>query len=705
MHVRRFPPLSISSPGLSAMRYSILLLVAVLCLPLINASPAAAQDGAKTVEYYGYNDCIELTNATTRVVLCPAAGGRILEYSAGGENILYLPPGNEGWTWEPNGPRDSKQRRRASMDAGRFDIGPEKMVRRGSVLWMGRWDGKITGDRKATLTSQFDESSGVRLVREFELADSGTELSCTQTIINESDKSVSLCHWSRTFARGGGVAIVPRSEHSRFPHGYVMYDDANRLLFQPEDPAIQFDDERVVIKSAPKFPKLGFDSHAGWMAYLAPGDQLFVKRFATYPGRAYNEFAGLTMSVWYPERDRVELEPIGPAETLAPRQRASFTEVWWLLNHPFSDDASSIDFAAIDKQVKSETKAPRRAGGNSIASPVVHADRSVTLQLVAPQASNVRVRVAGRTFSMDRDNTGLWSFTTNPLPAGIHDYTFQVDGASITDPRNRWVKKWLTCANMFEIPGTPPLLTEQQSVPHGTAHHEVYRSSTTKGERSVIVYTPPGYDAASDKTYPLVVLCHGFGDDQTAWTEVGRCHWIVDNLIHQGKIEPMIIAMPHGHPIPVSERLTSDDYRDRNDQLMTDDVVKDLLPFLEQNYRIGTERNDRAITGLSMGGGHSIRTALRYPESFAWIGAFSAAAPQGELNVEFPDVANRVSENPFRLFWIACGTEDFLLQRNRSFNEGLNELGIAHTYVETNGAHDWGVWRDYLPQFLQRVFR
>jgi len=236
-------------------------------------------------------------------------------------------------------------------------------------------------------------------------------------------------------------------------------------------------------------------------------------------------------------------------------------------------------------------------------------------------------------------------------------------------------------------------------------HHHIYHSETTDAERSVLVYTPPGYQPTDDRTYPVVVLCHGFGDDQTAWTEVGRSHLITDNLIHQGKIEPMIIVMPYGHPVPLAERAWSEDYRERNDQAMLADVVNDLLPMVERMYRVKTSREDRAIVGLSMGGGHSISGGLRHPDQFAWVGAFSAAAPQADLDKEYANLSERIAEHPHRLFWIACGKDDFLIERNRSFNDQLNQRGIEHTYIETDGGHSWPIWRDYLPQFLQRIFR
>jgi|GEM_PF-5516838 len=175
-----------------------------------------AVEGAKVATYYGYDDCIQLSNDHTTVTLCPGAGGRVLEYSLNGKNVLYLPKGNEGWRYKPGGEQ-------GSMDAGRFDIGPEKVVKRGPLLWMGEWKGEVTGDRAAKLTSQVDPMSGVQLTRSFELAEDSSHLICTQTIHNVSQSPVSLCHWSRTFAVGRGIAVVPRSPNPRFPNGYVMY--------------------------------------------------------------------------------------------------------------------------------------------------------------------------------------------------------------------------------------------------------------------------------------------------------------------------------------------------------------------------------------------------------------------------------------------------------------------------------------------------
>ena len=244
------------------------------------------------------------------------------------------------------------------MNAGRFDIGPEKVVKRGPLLWMGEWQGEVTGDRSARLTSQVDPVSGVRLTRDFRLATNSSHLICTQTIHNVSDKPVSLCHWSRTFAVGEGIAIVPRSPLGRFPKGWVMYSDGKNIIIDPEDSNVDATANEVIVTSAPKYPKLGFDSMSGWLAYLAPTDQLFVKRFRTFPERGYNEVAGLTVSVWYPkDRPTVELEPIGPAAMLKPGERASFAEEWWLLPYRFPTSRKA-NMKEIRTAIEQQTSRP-----------------------------------------------------------------------------------------------------------------------------------------------------------------------------------------------------------------------------------------------------------------------------------------------------------------------------------------------------------
>jgi enterochelin esterase family protein len=333
----------------------------------------------------------------------------------------------------------------------------------------------------------------------------------------------------------------------------------------------------------------------------------------------------------------------------------------------------------------------------------------VTFRLRADQAEEVFVQgIAGlEPKPMAKNADGLWETTVGPLAPELYSYQFNVDGMSVIDPHNRRVKKWLSLDSLVEVPGEPPLLHEQQPVPHGVIHRHVYRSATTGSERNVLVYTPPGYSNDQTERFPLVLLLHGYGDDESAWTEVGRAHSIADNLLDQGQMRPSIIAMPYGHPLPIELRASFDDYANRNVGWMEKDLLDDLLPYLMTNFRLQDGRQHRAIVGLSMGGGQSLRIGLRHLDTFAWIGGFSSSAPQRKLSQQFAHLLEDVStaNDRIRLLWIGCGRDDFLAERNQRFVDWLSENELHHTYRPTAGAHDWSVWRKYLAEFLPQLFR
>lgn len=327
-------------------------LALALTLPLL---PASEPEGVRRVALLNYPDCIELSNPGTTVVLGHHVGGRVLSYRSRGREALYLSPEEAGW-------RERGPAKPAVVTAGRFDIGPEYLVPRREKLWSGAWTAEVIGPRAARLTSQPDEATGVQLVREFRLDPVTSHLACTQIIRNVSREPKAWCHWSRTFAQHGGIGVVPLTPaQSKFPRGYVMYEPGpqSAIRARPTDPNIRVRDGFLEVLGPPAFPKLGFDAHAGWFAYQMPNDLLFVKRYATYPDRVYNEVAGLTLSIWYPTADRVpavELEPIGPREDLAPGGSAAFTEHWWLLEHPFPRPGAALDLARLAAQVAAETK-------------------------------------------------------------------------------------------------------------------------------------------------------------------------------------------------------------------------------------------------------------------------------------------------------------------------------------------------------------
>ncbi len=321
------------------------LLRAVMLAAISSMAGAADFAGARMVDERGYTGCVELSNETTRVVLEPNLGGRVLRYALRGTEALYQDPTFDGATRDTPG-------RGALIPGGRFDIGPEATRPPRPVFWLGRWRVEITGDRAARLTSEVDPQTGLQLVRDFRLDPSASHLACTQTIINRGGTPRAACHWSRTLADGGGICVVPVNPASRYPKGYLTYAPEGFLLFRPpEEPNVSVRDGALLIIGPPQQKKFAVDVSEGWLAYLTRAGLLLVKRFAVYPDRTYGEIAGNAVSIWYSEERACELEPIGPMETLAPGARASFTEHWWL--HPFVFPArrTDVDLAAVRRMV------------------------------------------------------------------------------------------------------------------------------------------------------------------------------------------------------------------------------------------------------------------------------------------------------------------------------------------------------------------
>jgi hypothetical protein len=314
-------------------------LFAILILSLHYPPASGAElEGARVAPYFGYEKAVHLSSGPITVVLCPEIGGRVLEYAIHGKNVLYLSDAEKNW----------KKGDRPESSAGRFDIGPELVIPPRPKLWNDAWSVEIVAYRHVRLTSPDDASTGVRLVRDFVLDGESSRLSCTQTIHNISDKPIEWCHWSRTFAVGRGICLIPLTNPGRFPMSYVMYEEGTVINMKPEDPNIRVRDGFLEILGPPRKPKLGMDSYAGIIAYLAPNDLLFVKRFKTYPDRVYNEAAGLTISVWYPDREMIELEPIGPRERLQPGEHAGFTEEWFLSEMTFAQ-SREVDLQSLKK--------------------------------------------------------------------------------------------------------------------------------------------------------------------------------------------------------------------------------------------------------------------------------------------------------------------------------------------------------------------
>jgi enterochelin esterase family protein len=346
-----------------------------------------------------------------------------------------------------------------------------------------------------------------------------------------------------------------------------------------------------------------------------------------------------------------------------------------------------------------------------IVSPEVHSDGRVTFRFRAPNAKEVAVHVEGLSAAlpMQKDEQGVWSVTTDPLAPDYYGYSFTADGVLALDPANyAYVPNFLYRANSLHIPGPPTLSWETNDVPHGEIHHHFYKSAVVGDQRHFFVYTPPGYDPRGKQTYPVLYLLHGYSDDANAWTEVGRANVILDNLIARGKAKPMLIVMPLGYGEPKvlephSGVFDKPAITQRNFDKFREALVKEVIPQVESSYLVSKDRNARAIAGLSMGGAESLLTGLNTLDKFAWIGAFSSGGINSDFDKEFPALDAK-SNQQIRLLWIACGTDDHLIEINRAFRSWLATKKIRHVDIETPGEHTWMVWRRNLTDFSQLIF-
>ncbi len=338
-------------------------------------------------------------------------------------------------------------------------------------------------------------------------------------------------------------------------------------------------------------------------------------------------------------------------------------------------------------------------------SPEIKDDHAVVFRLRAPKAQEVSLRGQWdkKPVPMTKTEEGTWTITTVPVPAGIWEYSFVVDGLTMIDPSNPALKPQRSpSASILHIPGSPPNPWDFQDVPHGTVHRHDFNGKAAGRPREMWVYTPHGYEKDSNARYPLLVLQHGSGDNQKTWVEHGKAHWILDNLIAAGKAKPMIVMMLDGHPLGQVPRDAAD-RRAASLQAFKDELLKEALPLLESLYRVSPAREDRAITGLSMGGWQSLSTGLTHLDKFAWIGSFSGAVDENEIKTALDDPSGTNAK--LRLLWIAVGKDDFLRERNEQLIATLKQQGIKHEWLLSDGDHSWPVWRNYLAAFAPKLFQ
>ncbi len=393
-----------------------------------------------------------------------------------------------------------------------------------------------------------------------------------------------------------------------------------------------------------------------------------------------------------------------------------------------------------------------RGGSVSVRSPEILSDRRVTFRIFAPQATSVSVRgdwnsipaseiavpsstdsvaanagtrgrgMAGMGMAgsgaggtqMTKDDTGVWSVTVGPLNSELFGYTFNVDGATVWDPVNLELKRDGTrIESVLIVPGQRGDLYSVRDVSHGTLAKVWYDSPTLNMKRRMYVYLPPGYETSGEK-YPVLYLLHGAGGDEDAWTSLGRTPEILDNLIAQGKAVPMLVVMTNGNATQAASPDVIPASSNRGGfggaggvrrgggmnfgGLFVDSLAKDVVPFIEKNYRVISDRRHRAVAGLSMGGGHTISVTNANPYMFNYIGVMSMGSTD-------PNLFDSLSRAKPKLYWVACGRDDSLVTSARSLVDILKNKGFSFAYFESTGAHAWYNWRIYLTRFAPMLFK
>jgi enterochelin esterase-like enzyme len=332
-------------------------------------------------------------------------------------------------------------------------------------------------------------------------------------------------------------------------------------------------------------------------------------------------------------------------------------------------------------------------------SPVVNADRTVTLRLRAAYATSVTASGDFAYLILTKDAQNIWSATTEPLEPAIYIYAFNVDGVQMADPNNPDNKG--ISESLVTVPGDPPMPWELRNVPHGHVTQVLYFSQVFNSQRRFFVYTPPGYDEATNDL-PVLYLLHGYSDDDSAWTTVGKANLIADNLLADGKIEPMLIVMPYGQ---LNSRVTLDeafavDFQEKYEE----QILTEIIPDVEQTFRAAPDAKHRAMAGLSMGGFQAAIIGMNHPETFSTVGMWSSAF-FGDPSTLLAGLAAAPDDlkHSFLYVHVGVGQKDSLIGCSFTIDKFLTEQDIDHEFTLTPGKdHSWVVWRGYLVDFLPK---
>ena len=366
--------------------------------------------------------------------------------------------------------------------------------------------------------------------------------------------------------------------------------------------------------------------------------------------------------------------------------------------------AGSLAYA----QEQQQPQRPARQNPEVFTGVVINGDNSVTFRYKNPKAVKVEVSgefMEGSAQLVEKD--GIWTYTTAPLTSEMYFYTLSVDGSPIVDMNYSMTKDIPRWMNYFIIGGEKGDIYSVQDVPHGTVSSRWYESKMLQMRRRVNVYTPAGYEN-SKKKYPVFYLLHGNACDENSWLDLGRAAQILDNLIAQGKAEPMIVVMTNGNPAQqAAPAYFGDTYTNANTMpgiAAFPDTFSEVIAFVESNYRTISKKEGRAIAGFSMGGGHAFTISKDMPNTFDYVGLFSAAGSNISRDEEKAKLLT-MKKNGYKLYYIGCGTDDFLYRNVLAYNKQLDDIGFKYYYRETSGGHTWGPWRIFLSEMVPMLFK
>jgi len=343
--------------------------------------------------------------------------------------------------------------------------------------------------------------------------------------------------------------------------------------------------------------------------------------------------------------------------------------------------------------------------------PSMDPDRRIRFRLRAPDATRVEVHCkgslwGGKPFPLAKDKDGVWAGAGEPAEPGFYYYELLVDGVAVNDPGSRTYFGWARETSGLDIPGPLYDFCEPKAVPHGELRARTYESKVTGTFRRALVYTPPGYDRDAAARYPVLYLQHGSGESERSWSEQGRAPFILDNLIAEKKAVEMIVVMELGYATKAGAPSGA-----RGNEAFEELVVDDLVPMIDASYRTKADRDSRAIAGLSMGGGQAVRIGLGHPDLFGSVAAMSGGAASVRGSASRPEGIAKAIADPAafnartKLLWIGCGRQDGGYAGTKEAHEALEKAGVTHAWFETDGAHEWGVWRQSLRDLAGKLFR